>query len=159
MFQALFFHNFWQNFLQKSFQFIFLFSIILQKFSEIRVQIKRPVCGRGIKGRGKLWLYLWIPFLDRNQFLMTFFSLPSPLKKIYNKMWGHKAVQQQCSELVCSSKSIKMYHVSQKGVLYKLFVWRTGDLWWFWTTRRVGMRALFRDICLCFGQFGSQGML
>ena len=41
-----------------------------------------------------------MPFLERNQFLMTFFSLPSPLKKIYNKMWGHKAVQQQCSELV-----------------------------------------------------------
>ena len=44
-------------------------------------------------------IYEW-PFLERNQFLMTFFSLPSPLKKIYNKMWGHKAVQQQCRELV-----------------------------------------------------------
>jgi hypothetical protein len=31
---------------------------------------------------------------------MTFFPLPSPLKKIYNKMWGHKAVQQQRRELV-----------------------------------------------------------
>ena len=27
------------------------------------------------------------------------------------------------------------------------------------TTRRVGMRALFRNICLCFGQSGSRGLL
>ena len=27
------------------------------------------------------------------------------------------------------------------------------------STRREGMRALVRDICLCFGQFGSRGLL
>ena len=30
---------------------------------------------------------------------------------------------------------------------------------WMQSTRRVGMRALFCDICLCFGQSGNWGLL
>ena len=70
---------------------VFLFNPFPQNFSD---EVNANEEGE------KSWLHLWMPFLERNQFLMTFFSLPSPLKKIYNKMWGHKAVQQQCSELV-----------------------------------------------------------
>ena len=34
-----------------------------------------------------------------------------------------------------------------------------GQMYGCQTTSRAGMSALVRDICLCFGQSGSQGLL
>ena len=76
-------------------------------------------------------------------------------------------------ETLYSSKGKIVYVVGKPCNIYRLggtprktlavHIWARIELWfqkiWFPATRRVSIRALFCNTCLCFGQYGSSGLL